>query len=328
MNPNSSCKKNFGLVSVIIPTFNRESTIGRSIQSVLDQTYDSLELIIVDDGSTDRTEEIVSSISDDRIRYVKLDKNSGACVARNQGIELAKGEYIAFQDSDDAWDKNKLAKQLFMMSEKNVDICSCRIRKHYVDNSRDTYVFPSEDRCGYISHDRLCVDAFVSTQAVIAKRIVFDEERFDPKVTISQDMDWIIRASKKHDLYVDDDILVDQYWQTDSLSYTGSSKRIVETWTYWLSKYEKDFRDNPSFKLYILKNIADHSTKLGKTNAVPYYKAIFEMERNIHNLLCYLLSLLHLMPIAKRLRHGGYCRKEYSISTNRKDFRRKGLFYN
>jgi len=90
-------------VSVIIPTYNRAHLIGRAIQSVLNQTYQDFELIVVDDGSTDNTNEVIKEFSqkDKRILYIKHDKNKGGSAARNTGIKAARGEYIAFQDSDD-----------------------------------------------------------------------------------------------------------------------------------------------------------------------------------------------------------------------------------
>ena len=88
------------LISVIIPTYNREKTIDRAVDSVLKQTYSNLEVIVVDDGSSDRTEEIVKGISDPRVRFYKLPQNGGAGHARNEGVKLAGGELIAFHDSD------------------------------------------------------------------------------------------------------------------------------------------------------------------------------------------------------------------------------------
>ncbi|NJN86713.1 MAG: glycosyltransferase family 2 protein [Leptolyngbyaceae cyanobacterium SL_7_1] len=97
------------IVSVIIPTYNRADLLSRAIDSVLNQTLTNLELIIVDDGSTDNTAEVVNSFNDSRIRYIPLGKNCGGGYARNHGIHLATGEFIAFLDSDDVWLPEKLA---------------------------------------------------------------------------------------------------------------------------------------------------------------------------------------------------------------------------
>jgi glycosyltransferase involved in cell wall biosynthesis len=109
------------LVSVVIPTYNRENLIKRSIQSVINGDYKNIEVIVVDDYSTDNTYQIVSALQkkDSRIRYIKLDKRSGAQAARNRGIIEATGEFIAFLDSDDAWESNKLATQMEILKSAN-----------------------------------------------------------------------------------------------------------------------------------------------------------------------------------------------------------------
>lgn len=115
-----------GLVSIITPTFNSANFIEETIESVLSQTYHNWEMIIVDDCSSDNTEEVVNQyvIKDNRIKYIKLDKNSGAAVARNKAMAEAKGEYMAFLDSDDVWTAEKLSEQLSFMQEHNVSF-SC-----------------------------------------------------------------------------------------------------------------------------------------------------------------------------------------------------------
>ncbi len=102
------------LVSVIIPTYNRANLIKRSLKSVLDQTYKNLEIIIVNDGSTDKTDQIISSLiaQDKRIKYYCYKKNRGAVFARNLGIKKSSSKYIAFQDTDDVWFPTKLEKQV------------------------------------------------------------------------------------------------------------------------------------------------------------------------------------------------------------------------
>jgi glycosyltransferase involved in cell wall biosynthesis len=94
-------------VSVVIPTYNRASTVPRAIESVLAQTVTDLEIIVVDDGSSDETDKVLGEIFGDRIRYY-AQANQGASVARNKGVDEARGEWIAFLDSDDLWEKDKL----------------------------------------------------------------------------------------------------------------------------------------------------------------------------------------------------------------------------
>ena len=107
-----------GLVSIIMPSYNTAKYISDSIKSVLAQTYKNWELIIVDDCSTDNTDEIVGEfLADERIRYLKNEKNSGAAVSRNYALREARGKWIAFLDSDDLWLPEKLEKQLAFMVE-------------------------------------------------------------------------------------------------------------------------------------------------------------------------------------------------------------------
>ena len=103
------------LVSIIMPSYNTAKYIKASIDSVLAQTYPYWELIIVDDCSTDETDEVVAAYTDERIRYIKNEKNSGAAVSRNRALREAKGRWIAFLDSDDVWLPEKLEKQISFM---------------------------------------------------------------------------------------------------------------------------------------------------------------------------------------------------------------------
>ncbi len=120
------------LVSVVIPTFNRAELIERALYSVLSQTYSNLEVIIVDDASSDNTQDQIqtSQQADHRIQYIRHESNRGAQAARNTGIRAAKGEYIAFLDSDNEWLPGKLQRQMALFSHR--------------DNS------PSVVYCGYI----------------------------------------------------------------------------------------------------------------------------------------------------------------------------------
>ncbi len=107
------------LVSIIMPSYNTRNYIGQSIESVLNQSYTNWELIIIDDCSTDNSESVIKKFKDHRIHFYKNTSNVGAAISRNIALKKAKGKWIAFLDSDDLWDKNKLSRQLIFM--KNND---------------------------------------------------------------------------------------------------------------------------------------------------------------------------------------------------------------
>ncbi len=125
-------------VSIIMPAYNSEQFIGEAIGSVVQQTFTCWELLIIDDGSTDRTSEIAKSFAaqDDRIKYIKLENNCGASTARNTAMDIAGGKYLAFLDSDDTWFPKKLAVQVGFMEKNNV-LFSCtsyrKIDEHGTD---------------------------------------------------------------------------------------------------------------------------------------------------------------------------------------------------
>ena len=116
------------LVSIIIPSYNRENVIKDAIESVLKQTLADIECIVVDDGSTDNTQDVLRGIDDDRLVYYRLDNNRGACYARNYGVMHARGKYIAFQDSDDIWDEHKLEKQFIFLEKHDADMTFCQLK--------------------------------------------------------------------------------------------------------------------------------------------------------------------------------------------------------
>ena len=110
------------LVSIIMPSWNTGEFITESIRSVLNQTYTNWELIIIDDCSSDDTDQIVESINDERIKYLKNEKNCGAALTRNRGLREARGEWIAFLDSDDLWMPEKLEHQIDFMKKNGYSL--------------------------------------------------------------------------------------------------------------------------------------------------------------------------------------------------------------
>lgn len=206
------------MISVIIPTYNRDQCVSRAIDSVLMQTYSDIELIIVDDGSTDRTEDMVRQYSDPRIRYIKQ-PHSGACVARNRGIEEAKGEYIAFQDSDDEWCKCKLERQMDCMTRENADIVFCAFeRKPEGTEQGERIPYDAAQKSRFICISDLLPDNICSTQTLLFKRVCFVEDQFNPELKRLQDWELMLRMTKKWRVYFDNETLVTQYLQTDSIT--------------------------------------------------------------------------------------------------------------
>ena len=124
--------KNSSLVSVIIPTYNGSNTILRAINSVLNQTYSNLELIIVDDCSKDNTFEVVKNVKDKRVKVLRHKKNRGGSAARNTGIKEAKGEYIAFLDDDDEWLSEKVEKQVEYLKNKESSLYKGVVCSHMI----------------------------------------------------------------------------------------------------------------------------------------------------------------------------------------------------
>ena len=113
--------KNEHLVSIIIPTYNHASYLGRALQSVINQTYSNWEAIVIDNHSTDKTDQVMSNFKDPRIKYLKINNDGIIAKSRNKGIKVAKGKWVAFLDSDDWWTSDKL-KMCLSFANDNVDL--------------------------------------------------------------------------------------------------------------------------------------------------------------------------------------------------------------
>ena len=146
------------LVSVITPAFNAEKYINEAIDSVLSQTYKDIELIVVDDCSSDRTQSIVEEYIrlDDRVKYIRMQSNYGVAEARNNGIRLAQGRFIAFLDSDDIWLPEKIERQIKFMQEKNASLIFSAYEK--INEDGDVFgVVTVPERVAYSQLLKTCV---------------------------------------------------------------------------------------------------------------------------------------------------------------------------
>ena len=191
-------------ISVIIPTYNRETTITKAIESVLNQTYPVQEVIVVDDGSKDNTEEVVGQIGDERIRYVKTPENHGAGAARNYGVKQARCELIAFHDSDDEWVVDKIEKQMtYLETHPDVGLVYTAFTA-YCNNQHFDYPEGCMSSATEYEGDilrKLLVHNVVDTPTILMSKNIFDEMGgFDENMDALEDWELAIRVAKKYRL--------------------------------------------------------------------------------------------------------------------------------
>ncbi|HUR41105.1 MAG TPA: glycosyltransferase [Verrucomicrobiae bacterium] len=215
------------LVSVILPTFNRAHCLRRAACSVLAQSHSELELVIVDDASSDDTHDVVRKLGDPRVRYVRLDRNSGPAAARNAGIKLARHALIAFQDSDDEWLPGKLAAQLATLAAAppEVALVSCGLVRH---DPPAVFVFPPPVLLHGDSRRTIRMHAIAFSQTWLVRREIFDRYGlFDEKLRIWEDWEFLLRVTRGHRVHYLADRLVLSYLSADAIS--ASTQRRIDS---------------------------------------------------------------------------------------------------
>ena len=241
------------LVSVVIPVYNRETTVSRAIASVLNQSYANLELIIVDDCSNDNTLQVIREFQDKRMKVITSERNSGANAARNKGIMAAKGQYVAFQDSDDEWVQDKLKIQLRDMIDRNLSASFCAHRR--IDGRRESIVPDDYENKKKYETELMNVLAdcnVVSTQTLIVKRDVFDKiGYFDEEMPRLQDYEFVIRLAQKEKIGYIAQPLVSVYHT--KLSISTNSKALCEAILLLVQKHG-DFINKQSLLSLFLNN--------------------------------------------------------------------------
>lgn len=280
------------MVSVIIPTYNRVNTIVRSINSVLNQTYKDIEVIVVDDCSSDNTISVLEEIQvkDNRLKIVKHKCNEGACVARNTGIAHATGSYIAFHDSDDEWVHNKLEIQLKQLEINHADVCVSAVNRSDFQYGNGIYPVLKD---GLISKQELHSRFMVCTPTVIGKKEVFELYKFDPEVKRMQDFDWAVRASESFVFCAVSAPLVNVYLQNDSIT-SYDYRKVLNNWHFFLKKYERTMEKDSYLYKFIYTELADTMTLLNQ-NSSDIYRKIYKRTKDNKSLVKYIMSVLHIL---------------------------------
>jgi len=244
-------------VSIIMPHFNRSETVKKSINSVIQQAYQAWELIIVDDFSKDidKLEAYLLELNDPRVKLIKHSENLNGAQARNTGLEQAKGEYIAFLDSDDLWAKEKLSLQLSSQLAPNEirysQLCCYNsltpeqkvvlpIRGKNEDEGLSTYLFSNH--------------GIVQTSSLLLHKKFAKEIMFNPELRRHQDYDFLLRAEHQGATFTYlDKPLVDYVWiGTEGIQQKSIS---VERSLTWLNEYKKYFSNDDDITGFIDKEV-------------------------------------------------------------------------
>jgi glycosyltransferase involved in cell wall biosynthesis len=214
----SGPQSNRPLVSVIVPVYNGERFLGLTLQCIFDQDYRPFEVIVIDDGSTDRTAEVAQSFNGVRYFY---QANQGPAAARNIGLQAARGELIAFLDADDLWETNKLSLQIgYHLAHPEVDYSFVKLVN---------FLEPGIEKPLWLRDDQLHVGQVdYSPDTLVVRKSVFDRiGGFDPAYRVGDDTDWFARAVDSGiKMGILDDVLVRRRIHGANISYESPSVRL------------------------------------------------------------------------------------------------------
>ncbi|MEQ8264311.1 glycosyltransferase family 2 protein [Pseudohaliea sp.] len=249
------------LVSVVLPSYNRADSLPNALRSIAEQDYGNLEIILVDDGSSDDTGEKVAQLAIPELRYLRHEKNRGANAARNTGIAAANGEFIAFQDSDDTWDSRKLSLQIRALQAHGGHVAFCAFDR-IIDGKRVRIPKPGyqirpgcEDRFG-----RLLEGSFISCQSLIVRKaLLLEAGLFDEALPRLQDWELCLRLAKRHPMVYLEDALVQVDISNDSI--TREVSRLIKAAYIILEKHAEDFHRHPRAAAMLCTNVAIEALK-------------------------------------------------------------------
>ena len=252
-------------ISVIIPVYNSEKYIFQAVESIVNQTFTDFELIIINDGSTDRSEEIILSFTDSRIRFFRNEINLGIVPTRNSGLKMAKGEFIAMMDADDISFPGRLEKQLNYMLD-NISVGVCGSRMECIGDQQGTFGTSGSWVSAFTN--LMHHPPFGQSSAFIRKSILSNLFlKYKPEYPHAEDYKLWLDISKHAKIYCLSDTLVYYRWHTKNDSLINSqiqiksSKKVQKEWfehvyNRKLAKKQADFfsKENRSIRDYLHYN--------------------------------------------------------------------------
>ena len=250
--------------SIIIPLYNKENFIENTLKSVLAQTFNDFEIIVINDGSTDNSESVVLKHHDKRIRYFSKD-NQGVAITRNLGIELAQSEFICFLDADDYWFPNFLEEIKYLI-DKNLSqkVFATAIEIQTKKNTFPArYSIPKKDQFQIVDFfDSSQRESIIRTSSSVFHKSVFETAgQFDERLKISEDTDLWIRIGLKYNIAFTPEVL--SRYVYDQKSISRNFNYIIED--QFLEKYKELELSNPKLKKYLDLNRFSATIKLKLT---------------------------------------------------------------
>lgn len=254
-------------VSIVLPTYNRANLLPRSIQSILSQAYQDFEIIVIDDASTDNTEEVIRKLNERRIVYVKQSLNRGEAAARNVGIGLAKGRYIAFQDSDDESLPERIEREVKVLKANNSQVGIVYTDAYRIQKDGRSFIFRSphirpKDCLIYLDALNYRVKNIGIGTSMIRRECFKKVGLFDEKLKYFVDLDFFIRASKYFQFYHIPMPLLKYYEEgnnEDKLINAIEARKII------LEKYYEDINKNKKTLSIHYFNIGNDLCYAGQT---------------------------------------------------------------
>lgn len=220
-------------VSVIIPTYNRAHLIGASIESALAQYCPEMEIIVIDDASTDDTEQVVSQIGP-AVRYIRQDENRGPAVARNTGIAAARGELIALLDSDDLWLPGKLARQLPLFDDPAIGMVHGRFR--WFRDAEPEKLYDGDFAGEHAGMHQFLAFRGLCTQTVVFRKSLFDlAGAYDSAAEPAEDHEFVLRAAHHCEIRGIDEVMA--HIRTHGSQISGVHERLYTACRYILRKH-------------------------------------------------------------------------------------------
>lgn len=261
-------------ISVIVNCYNGEKFIFKSVNSILNQTHSNYEVIFFNNASTDNSENIIKKFKNKKIKIFKSKKLLKLYNARNKAIKHATGQFIAFLDVDDWWNKNKLEKQLSAMLKENSEIC---FSNFFIYKNKKKKLFKDTKEKQLINKKEFLNNYPVSISSLMIKKKLFDKNKFNTKYEIIGDFDLVIRLIKKHKFsYIKNPLLHYRdhnnnrtkikfllrlkemdYWINNQLKNNTYTREEIKTQSdknnYWKCKYDLEEKNYKNFKKNIKK---------------------------------------------------------------------------